>query len=131
MEKITLVPDHFCNCPICGKECIRDEAEGYNTPAYAQGKCDVFLCINPLAKLPLHYYTHVVDKTTPNIISYQEFTIDIGNKYVVFALDLVGQKTIIKDSKRDKGLELNLIISPDFPKLSSLVKKIRTAITFS
>lgn len=131
MNKVTLATEHFYNCPICGAACDHDEAEGYNTPTHAQGKCDVFLCVNPLANRPLHYYSHIVEKAEPTVISYQEFTIDLGSKYIMFGLDLVRQKTIIKNSKRDKGLELDFVLNPDFPSLLSLVKKIRTTITFS
>lgn len=125
------MPEHFYNCSICGNECNAAETEGYNTPTHAQGKCVVFCCITPLANNPLHYYSHVVVDADPNMIAYQEFSVDIGSKYIMLALNLVNQKTLIKNTKRDNGLSLDFIISPDFPGLHSFIKKIRTVITFS
>lgn len=96
-----------------------------------QGMCQQFICINPLTNNPLHYYNHIVDKSEPNRIAYQEFSVDIGSKYIMFAIDLVHQKSLIKNSINADALELDFVIPVDFPNLNSLKKKIRTAITFS
>jgi len=131
MSDVVLVPDHYYNCPICGQACLEEKIDGWRTVLKTQGACQQFICINPLANNPLHYYDHLVDEATPNRIAYQEFSIDIGSKYIMFALDLVHQKTLIKNSVNADALELDFIIVPDFPTLGSLKKKIRTAITFS
>lgn len=135
MKKLVLVPDHYYNCPICNQPCSQEEVEGYQTVLKKQGTCHQFLCINPLPNNPLHYYSHIVEKSEPTRIAYQEFSInaslDDKLKYYLFGIDLVNQRTLIKNSSSDEPLELNFVIQPDFPALDSLVKKIRTAIVFS
>lgn len=131
MKKIVMPSDQFFNCPICGNECQVKTETGYNRTLHVQGPCQIFLCYNPLVSDPLHYYSHIVDKSDPNKISYQEFSLDLGNKSVMFANNYSFQKTIIKNSYDSKPLELSFIIEPDFPYLTSLKKKVRTAITFS
>lgn len=129
--KVVLCSDHFYNCPICGMQCRVEEERGFNYVLRMQGSFQQFLCINPLAADPLHYYSHMVDKSEPNTIIYQEFSLDLGNRSILFANNYVLQKTMIKNSHDSKPLELSLIIPPDFPYLTSLRKKVRTAITFS
>jgi hypothetical protein len=98
---------------------------------HVQGPYQVFSCYNPLVTDPLHYYTHTVVKSDPNKILLQEFSLDLGNKSILFCNDLHLQKTIIKMAHDAEPLVLNFIIEPDFPYLTSLRKKVRTAITFS
>jgi hypothetical protein len=127
---VVLCSDHFYNCPICGKQC-RVEEGGTNYVQRMYGSFQQFLCNGPLAVDPLHYYSHMVAKSEPNKIAYQEFSLDLGSKSILFATNYVAQTTMIKQSHDAKFLELHFIISPDFPDLTSLKKKVRTAITFS
>jgi hypothetical protein len=131
MNKVVMVPDHFYNCPICGKQCEVEEVTGWNSVYRVQGPCQVFSCIMPLASDPLHCYNHIVFRAEPNQIAFQEFEVDLGNKSVLFANDYRIQHSIIKNSRDAVPLELSFIIVPDFPSLSSLKKKIRTSLTFS
>ena len=131
MNEISLDAYLYTDCPICGHACRTEESRGMNTPLAVQGPCQVFLCHTPLATEPLHYYNHIVDKAAGDFIAYQEFSIDIGDKYVLFAINYKRVKTLIRNQKNDKPLELDFILYPDFPKLTSLSKKIRTAMVFS
>ena len=131
MNKVVLCSDHFYNCPICGMQCRVEDERDFNFVLRMQGSFQQFLCINPLAEDPLHYYSHMVDKAAPNTIIYQEFSLDLGSKSILIANNYITQTTAIKNSRESKPLELSFIISPDFPYLTSLKKKVRTAITFS
>jgi hypothetical protein len=131
MNKIVLCSDHYYNCPICGMQCGIEKKNQYNHVLRMQGSFQQFLCMNPLAQDPLHYYSHMVDPAEPNIVIYQEFSLDLGSKSVLFANNYNTQLSIIKSSYDTKPLELSFIIAPDFPHLTSLRKKVRTAITFS
>lgn len=131
MKKITMSSDQFFNCPICGNKCSVSEESGYNRQLNMQGPRQVFSCYNPLVNDPLHYYSHVVEKSDPNKIAYQEFSLDLGSKNIMFANNYVVQRTSITNTHEAKPLELKFIIEPDFPYLDSLKKKIRTVITFS
>lgn len=131
MTKVVLATDHFYNCPICGQKCREEEERGHNTVLRSAKKVQIFLCYNPLVTDPLHYYSHLVDKSAPNSIAYQEFSVNLGSKHIVFANDFQRQKAIIKNSSDSQPLELDFVIVPDFPFLVSLKKKVRTAITFS
>jgi hypothetical protein len=133
MNQVVLVPDHFYNCPICGQKCHEaEEKHGvWQGALRLQGPCQVFLCYNPLPNDPLHYYCHLVEKSAPTRVAYQEFSLNLGNKHILVLNNFLTQKTSIKNSKDATPLELNFIIEPDFPYFNSLKKKIRTAITFS
>jgi len=73
----------------------------------------------------------MVSTVSKNIIAYQEFSLDLGSKSILFAINYVAQTTLIKQSYDSKFLELSFVIEPDFTNLTSLKKKVRTAITFS
>jgi len=130
---VVLLQDHFYNCPICGKELKVNNNEGKDN--YVQrmyGSFQQFLCFGPLAEDPLHYYSHLTDKNgKANTLSYQEFSMDLGNKSILVAHNFVAQTTLIKVDHNTKPLELFFILSPDFPYLTSFKRKVRTAITFS
>jgi hypothetical protein len=72
-----------------------------------------------------------VEKTNPNKLAFHEFSLNLGNKSVLFSNNFLIQKSLIKNNKDSKPLELGFVIMPDFPNLDSLKKKVRTAITFS
>ena len=131
MTKVVLCSDHFYNCPICGKQCKVEESRDFNFVLRMQGPFQQFLCINPLAEDPLHYYSHMVDKSEPNRIIYQEFSLDLGSKSVLVANNYLTQTTAIKNNRESSPLKLSFILDPDFPYLTSLKKKVRTSITFS
>ena len=129
-KKVVFSPDHYFNCPICGQVCREETQDGWNSSIRVSGKVTNFLCYNPLAQDPLHYYSHIVNNSEPNKIAYQEFSVDLGKRSVIFAINCNSQVSIIKDNSDAEPLELNFVIVPDFPSLYSLKKKIRTAITF-
>jgi len=131
MTNIQFDPAQYDSCPICGGN-FRIDTHKYNrfTPV-VQGPCQVFLCFNPLANDPLHYYSHTVEKSLPDRIVYQEFSMDLGNKSVLVINNFDAQKTGIKSSKDAQPLELEFLIIPDFSNMELLKNKIRTAITFS
>lgn len=132
MTKVVLCSDHLNNCPICGTQCkVVEEERPHNYVQRMHGSFQQFICFNPLASDPHHYYSYMVNKLDQNVIAYQEFSMDLGPKSILFAINYVAQTTLIKQSYDSKFLELFFIISPDFPDLTSLKKKVRTAITFS
>ncbi len=131
MNKVVLCSDHFYNCPICGAKCKVEEERPNNYVQQMHGSYQQFICFNPLASDPHHYYSHMVSKVNQNVIAYQEFSLDLGSKSILFATNYVAQTTLIKQSYDSKFLELFFVIEPDFPNLTSLKKKVRTAITFS
>jgi len=118
-------------CPICGSICEVDEISGYQAAVPVQGQCQIFMCYNPLVTDPLHYYTHTVEKHDQNKLIYREFSLDLGPRTVLFGTDFVNNKSLIKNSKETVPLELDFTIAPDFPTLSSLKSKVRTALVFS
>ena len=122
---------HYIDCPICKQTCKSEQGNGRDTPLNMQGPCQVFLCHTPLANAPLHYYSHIVDPAEPNVLAYQEFSIDLGGKYVLFANDFTKNMSVIRHHRHDKPLEFNFLLEPDFPTLSLLAKKIRTVVVFS
>lgn len=131
MNKVILLPDHFYNCPICGKQCEVEEEKGWNSVWRLHGPCQIFSCLSPLASDPLHSYNHVVLPDEPNQIAIQEFEVDLGYKSVLFTNDYRIQHSSIRNNRDAVPLELSFIIVPDFPSLTSLKKKIRTSLTFS
>ncbi len=131
MNKVVLCSDHFFNCPICGAKCEVEEEKPHNYVQRMQGSFQQFICLSPLASDPHHYYSHMVSRVDQNVIAYQEFSLDLGPKSVLFAANYMAQTTLIKQSHDSKSLELSFVIEPDFPNLTSLKKKVRTAITFS
>lgn len=134
MNELVLVPDHFFNCPICGQACeMINYPNGffYMYQTYLQKACQVFICLNLLANCPLHYYAHIVDSSVPERIAFQEFSLRLSNKDILFGNLLNSQKSIIK-SYEDKGpFFFDFCIEPDFPNLTLLAKKVKTYITFS
>jgi hypothetical protein len=129
--KELLAIDYY-DCPMCGQACrTEEETRGYNTPLYVQGACQVFLCHTPLATDPLHYYSHIVEKSKPDVIAYQEFSVDIGRRYILFANNYKQEKTLIRNQRNENALELPFIIFPDFPDLTSLKSKVRLSMVFS
>lgn len=127
-------PNNFYDCPICGQKCCKEttpRALGLSLKNITQRLCQVFSCYNPLPNEPLHYYSHVVEESSPDKIIFQEFEIDLGNKSVIFGVNYNNQKSYIKTSQNLKSLEVPFIIVPDFSNLVSLGKKIRTVIVFT
>lgn len=131
MNKIEYSSELYPRCPICKKVFKVVEGNGYEYHFKAAREVKVFLCYGPLASDPLHYYSHIVDQTAPGILAYQEFSVDLGHKSILFANDYSKQQTLIRNQRNDAPLELSFLIVPDFPSLTSLKKRVRTAIVFS
>jgi transcription elongation factor Elf1 len=127
-----LSPDHFYNCPLCGMDCrVEDSPRDFNLLLNKNCAIQQFFCLNPLAKDPLHYYSHIVDKSEPNRIAAHEIRIDLGNRYVVLVNNYQIQRTYLRTASNKRPLEVPVLLVPDFPHLDSLRKKIRTALTFT
>lgn len=128
---IELLADNYKHCPICKKECRVEAYEGYHYGYYAALQVQVFLCFNPLADDPLHYYNHIVASDDTLKIARQEFSLNLGNRYVIFINNYKEQTSSIKFHKNDNATLLPVMLMPDFPKLTSLKSKVRTIIVFS
>jgi hypothetical protein len=111
-------------CPICHQECDLKDIHTNGRPGVNN-----FLCYAPLANEPLHYYSYSV-VVPQNIATTEEFSLDLGNKAVIFAIDFQKKTTAIKSKYLTLPLSFDFIIVPDFPNLISLKKKVRTLITF-
>lgn len=123
---------HTNFCPICRKELKQEEINPLFAQAYPGSTRPglIFICCSPLANDPLHYYVHTVKRDDPGLINFQEFTIDLGSKYVIFRNDYEGEKSAVKSNKDIAALMVPFLV-PDFPKLESLKKKIKLSIAFS
>jgi hypothetical protein len=127
---LDLSVNKYSKCPICSKIFVVEETEGWRIKIHGIAEARVFLCLNPLASDPLHYYTHIVDTSSPNQMAIQEFSLDLGNKSVLFSNDYVKKNSQIKFHKDGTPLVFPALLVPDFPKLVSLKNKVRTIITF-
>ena len=121
---------HIENCPICYKE-LRSTNINPIYGGHPRSQPVIFICCSPLAGDPLHYYTHTVNVDAPGWIDTQEFSIDLGNKYVLFYNNYTIPVSSIRSGKNLDALVIPMVLVPDFPKLESLRKKIRLSITFS
>jgi len=139
---------HVNKCPICHQNLEQDKINplysnvhpsGWQQPCAVarlfsgavQDVCQVFMCLSPLADNPLHYYSHVVMTTDPKWIISQEFSVDIGSRYVLFSNDYLNDKSTVKSNREAQPLDIPVLLIPDFPSLEGLVKKIKLSITFS
>jgi len=123
-------------CPICQQPLTKTEINrlysiNHLQPSPPFAAADIFICCSPLASDPLHYYNHTVKKDESDWIIFQEFSVDLGSKYVLFRNDYTVDRSFIESDKEIAVLEIPVLLIPDFPKLESLKKKIRTSITFS
>jgi hypothetical protein len=121
---------HTNQCPICQKELKQDNIN----PVYGghpRSQPLIFICCSPLADDPLHYYTHTVMSEAPEWIITQEFSIDLGTKYVLFQNNYDLELSSVRSNKEIDALAIPILLVPDFPQLESLRKKIRLSITFS
>ena len=110
---------------------VEDSVKDFNVLLNKNCATQQFFCLNPLAKDPLHYYSHIVDKSEPNRIAAHEIRIDLENKYVVLVNNYQIQRTYIRTDSNKAPLAVPVLLVPDFPDLVSLKKKIRTALTFT
>lgn len=128
---VVFSPDHFYNCPLCGMDCrVEDNDKDFNVLLNRNCRTQQFFCLNPLAGEPLHYYSHIVDKSEPNRIAAHEIRVDLENRYVVLVNNYQIQRSFIRTDSSKYPLQAPLLV-PDFPHLISLRKKIRTALTFT
>jgi transcription elongation factor Elf1 len=129
--KFVFSTDHFYNCPICGMDCrVEDSPKDFNVLLNRNCATQQFFCLNPLAQDPLHYYSHIVDKSEPNRIAAHEIRVDLEDRYVVLVNNYQIQRSYIRTDSGKYPMETVLLV-PDFPYLTSLKKKIRTALTFT
>jgi hypothetical protein len=117
------------NCPICQGVLTLDVDPPRRVSM--QGSCQSYDCYTPLDKMPLHYYSHTVRPVKPHKIISQEFSIDLGNRWVILTNDYSARKTYIKSRHDTDPLMVPVILMPDFPDLENLKNKIRMAIVFS
>jgi hypothetical protein len=124
-------PHHTLQCPICQQPLLAEEGSRHRVPRGMQGACQAFICYNPLANLPLHYYSHVVVDSNLDLIIFQEFSVDLDNKWIIFANNYVDETSSIRSSKNVEPLDVPVLLLPDFPNLDSLKSKIRMSLVFS
>jgi hypothetical protein len=126
-----MIISHILQCPICQGTLHQEVGNHLHVPRGMHNTCRVFICYSPLANLPLHYYSHVVSTADSNEIIFQEFSVDLDNRWIIFSNYYVLETSSIKFSKDGDPLIISVILFPDFPKLESLKSKIRLSITFS
>jgi hypothetical protein len=131
MKEIILLSKQYKVCPICAQILRKEEGRGYTYDFHSAQNVKVALCFNPLASDPLHSYCHIIDTSAPDKIAYQEFALDLGNKYVLFANNYQAQTSSIKNNKHGTPFPLPFIVMPNFSDLTSLKNKIRTVLVFS
>lgn len=125
---------HTDHCPICRQTLKRDDVNplyGNSSSSATSSQFNIFICCSPLADDPLHYYTHTVETEEPSWIVSQEFSVDLGARYVLFSNHYKVDKSYVKSGKEISPLEIPALLVPDFPNLESLKKKIRMTIVFS
>ena len=76
-----------------------------------------------------HYYTHRSNNVSPEIINQQSFTLEYKNKIVLVTINFTLSMTNISVNG-NKGINLNKIITPDFPELKLTKSKIATYLMF-
>ena len=116
------------NCPICQGVLTLDADPPRRTSM--QGTCQSYDCYTPLDNMPLHYYSHMVRPAKPNKIISQEFSIDLGSRWVILTIDYSAKKTYIKSSHNTEALAISVVLAPDFPDMENLKNKIRMALVF-
>ena len=121
---------HIHQCPICCKDLRQDKVSPLSTKG-KQNACQVFICCEPLVEDPLHYYSHVVCDDEPDWIFQQEFSVNIGSRYVMFYNDYQIDRSWIKSNVRHTSFSMPALLIPDFPIMDTLKRKIKLAITFS
>lgn len=118
------------NCPICSTKLHYTRKNAYCALLGRSLSHVDARCIKPSVNDPLHYYTCIASENIEPIL-VEEFTIDLGDRYVMIINNYEKHKTIIKTSQNTSPLELNFLIQPDFPKLISTKKKISLSLVFS
>jgi hypothetical protein len=116
------------NCPICHGVLTLDREPRVSG---MQGACQAFECYTPLDKMPLHYYSHMVRPEKPNKIISQEFSVDLGNRWVLVTNNYLTQKSYIRAGQATADLEVSTILVADFPNMENLKNKIKMVIVFS
>src|SRR5271154_3609887 len=112
------------HCPICqGVLCNDNDGGQYSLEKYS--------CYNPLASDPLHYYHHRVSQVDPDTLSYQEFSVNLGHRYIIFTNNYSMDTSSIKSAKGSEPLVIPILLMPDFPSLEILKNKIKMALVFS
>src|SRR5581483_8360840 len=108
---------HTQVCPICKNELAQDKL---HQKFGKQDACQVFICFSPLADDPLHYYSHTIKDDGSDWIIFQEFSVDIGSRYVLFNNDYETDKSSIRSAIGQEALDIPVLLIPDFPSLDNL-----------
>ncbi|MFA6609036.1 MAG: hypothetical protein WCT07_03980 [Candidatus Paceibacterota bacterium] len=122
-------------CPVCGNELfveITNNPVGILKRSISNGTSLISAtCFHPNSKDPLHYYGNFSDAKYPDVVLFDEFSINIGNKYVMFSNVYMENRSLIWSKEGSDSIGLPFIIEPDYPNLTSLKKKVRLSITFA
>jgi hypothetical protein len=116
------------HCPICQGVLCFDNDGRLSNPSPTGEK---LYCYNPLASEPLHYYHQQVSPIDPDTLSYQEFTVNLGHRYVIFANHYTLNTSFVKSARGADALIIPVLLMPDFPSLENLKNKIKMAMVFS
>lgn len=122
-------------CPVCGNKLLIEKTYnpvGLLKRSYINRTLLVSAtCFHTNPDDPLHYYGNFSDAKYPSVVLFDEFSINIGNKYVMFSNVYSENRSLIWSREGSKSIGLPFIIEPDYPNLTSLKKKVRSSITFS
>lgn len=125
-------------CPVCGNTLFiekRISGVGMLRRSFTNKTLLVSAtCFHPTLKDPLHYYGYFSDANDPYVVLFDEFSINIGNKYVMFSNVYSENRSLIwtkESGNESRSLGLPFIIEPDYPKLTKLKKKVKLSLTFA
>ncbi len=126
-------------CPVCNNKLFIEEARdgvGFLKRYFPGNKLILISAthFHPSSKDPLHYYGYFSDKLNPDVVLFDEFSINIGNKYVMFSNVYLENRSLIwtrEANTESRSLGLPFIIEPDYPKLTRLKKKVKLSLTFA
>lgn len=125
---------NYNSCPICYENLIKESTSSISRINFhnTRDKYVSNFCVAATKSDPLHYYNQVSFEDNVNKIIFQEFSINLGSKYILYAnyIDMNNSKSYIKRNIDDKEFELPIQILPDFPDLVLFKKRIITTITF-
>jgi hypothetical protein len=116
------------HCPICKGVLVNDNGSVHGGSTFSLEK---FSCYNPLASDPLHYYHHQVNPVDPDTLAYQEFSVNLGHRYIIFSNHYSLHTSFIKTARGAEPLMIPVLLIPDFPSLEKLKNKIKISMVFS
>jgi hypothetical protein len=121
-------------CPICQNDLSFEDGnlsvlKGRSTN-FGNKKVLIAKCFHPCTLDPLHYYSYYADARDNSIILIEEMSVNIGARSVLFSNHYFRNKSYIWTSQDSDKIELPFIISPDYPKLTRLISKVKVSIIF-